>query len=350
MAIEETTNQALCTEYQCVWPLSGLIQRSIDTANTRNLQLYRTSVHIRGRETVFKRLSLEITPLLAFLPQFPLIIPHKLDISAHLCTQSIIQVPKSLEIEPLLPQTAIFPAIKPVKSFQSSLPRISNIEEKAAILFNSLPGSKKPFEEEGKREELKGSKGKYGGGVLGGEGKRIERAVLGRTSCIVCQSYYKKQDYAYFCPEACMCRLCVIERIAGKANKCEFCNKIYSQDVISLVNTRNKRCHVCEIVLDISDMETSSLCDICQRCVITLTGFLGLQKAKGKCRFHSDNKFEIVGAYYEDLKEVVNCCEWACCASATSADRQLLCGHYVCGVHQGHLKYCRTCQTPVASR
>ena len=179
--------------------------------------------------------------------------------------------------------------------------------------------------------------------------KAVKGTVGKRTSCVVCQAHYTRDDSAYFCPGACRCHRCVIEGIAGELANCKYCHMMFPIEVSSLVNRGYKRCHVCGLVVGIEELEASAPCTICSRCVIIESerSWLGLKRAKGHCRYHPTNTIDIEKGYYTDLQQKTKFDKWACCPRATSDDMILDCGHYVCAVHQEHLKCCRTCQTPV---
>jgi len=190
-------------------------------------------------------------------------------------------------------------------------------------------------------------------GELGGESEPVLTAVKGtvgkRTSCVVCQAHYTREDSAYFCPGACRCHRCVIEGTAGEMATCKYCHKALSKQVSLLVNRGYKRCDVCGLVVGIEKLEASAPCTICSRCVIIESerSWIGLKKAKGHCRIHQTNTIDIEKRYYTDLQQKTKFDKWACCPRATSDDRRLDCGHHVCAVHQEHLRFCRTCQIPV---
>jgi len=183
------------------------------------------------------------------------------------------------------------------------------------------------------------------------DNERVPRTALGtvakRTSCVVCQAHYTPEDNHYFCPGACRCHRCVIEGIYDEMSTCTYCRKVFSVNVSSLVSRRGKRrCHVCGIVVGYEELQASALCAICSRCVLIGPEVLS-QKAKGRCRLHQEDTFDIDKDYYTDLQRRMKLELWACCPRATSDDRRLGCGHYVCAVHREHLEFCRTCQTPV---
>lgn len=93
-AIGETTAKALYPKPQFINPLSQWIWWGADTANSSDLQLYRTSAHMKGRMSLSELISIEMTPLGSFLPRLPphLVRPqkHALEISNRLCMISII--------------------------------------------------------------------------------------------------------------------------------------------------------------------------------------------------------------------------------------------------------------------
>ena len=213
-----------------------------------------------------------------------------------------------------------------------------DMEERKRLSGEEMKGDVQRSRNSGRIERQSGQLQRSGSGI-----------VPKRTSCIVCQANYTKEDNVYFCPGACRCRLCLIEGVTGEMTTCKYCHKDLSLEVNSLVNRGRKRCHICWLAVEIEELEADSPCTICCRCVSVCSerSWIGLKKAKGQCRIHPSNTFDIDKDYYTALKLKIEFDQWACCPRASRDDRRLACGHNVCAVHQEHLRFCRKCQSPV---
>ena len=186
------------------------------------------------------------------------------------------------------------------------------------------------------------------------EGKKTKtpgKEVTKPIKCLQCGAKYTSEDNAYFCAQHCRCHRCVIEGLCeGTGNACKLCHNPYQLETISLANRGHKRCHVCCIAVDIEEIEATAACRLCHKCV-TLSDertWLGLKKAKGVCRMHQGNIFDIDKDFYANLQAKKPFSKSACCQSATPSDTRLPCGHFVCAIHKEHLKFCRNCQSSVS--
>lgn len=172
--------------------------------------------------------------------------------------------------------------------------------------------------------------------------------------CQNCGALYTELDSPFQCALACQCRLCIIQALVGRqcATKCSFCDTLYPIQKEDPAARGFKRCHVCEVVVDVNDIEFSAPCkQICRNCVIiTKNTVLGIATStKGSCRVCSSNKpFKVDGDFYSAMR--ANKTVSACCVKGNERDSELRCGHYVCARHREALKFCRACQKPAIPR
>ena len=367
-AVGETTAQAFNSDPQFTTYLSHWIWWGANPNNKADLQFYRSSTHIGDREAIFELISIEMKPLMTFLPELPPdLVPtpkSTLDVSntpglvSTLFVLSDLLVPESAGDSTVIPEGAksqSTPSAEQPLSAQTAYGDRAGYVKETGLLIDSVhshpstqeiahPELREEAKEELTTSRFQQSKSTSGSDQLPAElfvnRRSASGSVTRRTSCAVCNAEYTAEDKEYFCPGACRCRLCTIQGLTGELSQCKLCSKEVSIEIIKLVNKGRCRCEICGVVVEIRDLEAKSRCKICRQCVILLP------EGKGHCRLHPYAAFEITPAHYEDLQQMMNGCTWACCANATYQDPtlQLQCGHYMCKVHKRDLKYCRCCK------
>jgi len=353
-AIEETTAQAFHSELQFTCPLSEWIWWGASPANTGNLRLYNTSIQIGD---IHKVILVNIQPLSPSLPLFPFNQSAKptLGISSNLCISEIglgnrqfpgpsesqlkakeLKLSKGVEIEILQKveikgkKTDFVAAVmaEDQRKWVTAGNQMTPMEEEKAINRETRPLFPANIPQ-----------------VTVSQKKRQNSDLL---QCKTCQLRYIPEDEAYFCPQACRCRHCVIEALVEVrgADICTCCQFSFKPNVLQLVNMGWKRCHVCGIVVKQEEVATAS-CTICIKCVTISEEktFLGLLTPKGRCQYHSVTPFPINMQYYRVIRE--KDAYSACCSFNLIEGKRLNCGHYVCRTHSEHLKFCRTCNKAV---
>ena len=169
-----------------------------------------------------------------------------------------------------------------------------------------------------------------------------------REKCATCDMRYIDDDKTYQCPNACQCKYCIIQALTGHEGKenCDICGAQYQMEHRSLATSGHRRCHVCEMAVDITELETGAACSLCRDCVlVTENSFLGFTTSvKGTCICNPSDTFDIDGSEYKKRRSAVRVS--ACCGRQTPRRHTLTCGHIVCGTHGDTLKTCRTCHKP----
>jgi len=181
--------------------------------------------------------------------------------------------------------------------------------------------------------------------------KTEPKAVEKPSRCQSCGNIYIERDLLYQCVQACQCHFCILQTLVGlkTPQKCSFCGGSYPIEGEMLTSRGYRRCHVCEVVVELNEMESAAPChQICRKCVtITKSTLLGVTiSVQGTCRrCNSHTKFDIDEGFYREMKAQAGVS--ACCMYGNERDLRLSCGHYVCLRHNGVLKVCRVCQKPV---
>jgi hypothetical protein len=161
--------------------------------------------------------------------------------------------------------------------------------------------------------------------------------------CRICENAFTSEDGPYQCPGACRCRYCIIESFGGKkVTYCKWCSGQFPAETHRLIE-KFKRCHTCHIAVPSEDMEPTSSCQkVCKRCVVLALKPGGkISYSNASCRCSPAKTFNVESLVYKALAEKPI---GACCERATDADPKLSCGHPVCKIHAGDLKFCRSCQ------